>query len=299
MKDITTIIIRLTLACILAGVVMGLTFIFTSNAKKHNEHVKEQKVMASLLGYSKNQPMPASMAMHEVYRYVITKGEDLTVGYLVPLQGQGFTFISIDLDGRFLSATPVEIRPELVIDEDERHKAIATTLDLDPQFLRYADKTIIVTDQGRRQAYLLTGAFPGFKTFISVMLALDPSFTILGLEILEHEEDPGLGGEIVQNYFKNQFTGKPFTAIKRLEVTKTPLPDEYRQALEAEKSGISKKELTAIQEQYKDHDIYALTGATISSAAVTRGTKGIVRKFAYRIAILDQVVQEQNIAVPF
>ena len=42
------------------------------------------------------------------------------------------------------------------------------------------------------------------------MLALDPQFSLLGLEILEHEEDPGLGAEIEQDYFRNQFKGKSF-----------------------------------------------------------------------------------------
>ncbi|MEN8256810.1 MAG: FMN-binding protein [Thermodesulfobacteriota bacterium] len=298
MKNIITIIIRLTLSCILAGAVMGTTYIFTSNAKKHNEHVNEQKVMYGLLGYNKDKPAPETTVMHEVYRYVVTEGEALTLGYLVPLQEHGFSFITIDLDGKFLASTPVEVSHELVIDGTERNKIIAATLGTEKS-LRYADKTIIVTDNGKRQAYLLPGAFPGFKTFISVMLALDPSFTILGLEVMEHEEDPGLGGEIIQDYFKNQFKGKPFEVLNKLDVVKTPIPADYLKALEAKKSGMSKADVAAIQEQYKDKDIYALTGATISSRAVTSGAKGIVKKFAYRISILDNVLQEQQIAVPF
>lgn len=299
MKNIITIIIRLTLSCILAGAVMGTTYIFTSNAKKHNEHANEQRVMLGLLGYSKDNPAPESMAIHEVYRYVVTKGDALSLGYLVPQQDDlGFTFVTIDLDGKFMANTPVDISHELVIEEKERAKAISAALTPENS-LRYADKTIVVTDNGKRQAYLLPGAFPGFKTFITVMLALDPSFTILGIEVMEHEEDPGLGGEIIQDYFKNQFKSKPFAALKKLDVVKTPIPAEYLKALEAKKSGMSKADVAAIQEQYKDKDIYALTGATISSRAVTSGAKAIVKKFAYRISILDNVLQEQQIAVPF
>ncbi|PIE63847.1 MAG: FMN-binding protein, partial [Desulfobacterales bacterium] len=66
MKDILTIIFRLTLSCLLAAAVMGTCFVFTNNAKKHNEHVKEQEVRYQLLGYSKTNPPPASMAMHEM-----------------------------------------------------------------------------------------------------------------------------------------------------------------------------------------------------------------------------------------
>ncbi|MBU0680608.1 MAG: FMN-binding protein [Proteobacteria bacterium] len=298
MKNILTIVIRLTLSCILAGTVMGTTYVFTSNAKKHNEHVNEQKVMLSLLGYTKDKPAPDSMAMHEVYRYVVTEGDVLSLGYLVPEQGHVFTFVTIDLNGTFLATMPVDISHDLVIDDNERAKAITTALGAGKS-LRYADKTIVVTDNGQRMAYLLPGAFPGFKTFISVMLALDPSFTILGLEIMEHEEDPGLGGEIVQDYFKNQFKGKPFAVLKKLKVAKTPIPAEYLKALEAKKSGMTAADVATIQEQYKDKDIYALTGATISSRSVTNGAKAIVKKFAYRISILDGVLKEQQIAVPF
>lgn len=298
MKNIITIIIRLTLSCILAGIVMGITLIFTSNAKKHNEHANEQKTMFSLLGYSKANPVPETSAIHQAYRYVVTEGETLSLGYLVPLIDKNFTFITIDLDGTFLASTPVDISHALVIEEKERSKVISAALGAGKS-LRYADKTIIVTDKGRRVAYLLPGAFPGFKTFISVMLALDPSFTILGLEIMEHEEDPGLGGEIEQDYFKNQFKGKSFTTLKKLEVVKTPLPTDYLKALESIKSGMSEEDVADIREMYMDKDIYALTGATISSVAVTNGTKAIVKKFAYRISILDNVLKEQQIAVPF
>jgi electron transport complex protein RnfG len=298
MKEIITIIVRLTLACIMAGLVMGTTYIFTSNAKKHNEHVHEQEVMAGLLGYNKAHPKPESVAMHAVYRYVVSEGEVLRLGYLLPLADQGFTFVTMALDGTFLAATPVTISRDLAIDDNERRKAIAAGLG-SGQDLRYADKTIVVTDNGRRTAYLLPGAFPGFKTFISVMLALDPSFTILGLEVMEHEEDPGLGGEISQDYFKNQFMGKPFAVLKKLDVVKTPLPADYLRALEAAKSGLGRAEVESIQQQYQDKDIYALTGATISSRAVTNGTKAMVKKFAYRISILDAVLHEQQIAVPF
>ena len=45
MKNIFTIIIRLTLSCLVAAFVMGLFFVLTSKAKKHNEHVNEEKTM--------------------------------------------------------------------------------------------------------------------------------------------------------------------------------------------------------------------------------------------------------------
>ena len=298
MKDILTIIFRLTVACLLAGLVMGTAFIATNKAKKHNIHVNEQKVMLSLLGFSAQNPAPDSVAMHEMYRYLVGEGEELTMGYLLPLQDGTFSFVTIDLAGTFVAQTPVTISPEKAVEEGERTQAVGAAIGAD-KLLRYADQTIVVTDNGKRMAYLLPGRFPGFKTFIGAMLALDQDFTIRGLEIMEHEEDPGLGAEIDQEYFKNQFKGKPLETVKKLEVVKTPLPEEYLKALEAGKSGLGAEEVARIQEQYQDDDIYALTGATISSSAVTNGVKAMVKKFAYRLAILDRVLAEQHIATPF
>jgi electron transport complex protein RnfG len=298
MKDILTIIFRLTVACLLAGLVMGTVFIATNKAKKHNIHVNEQKVMLSLLGFSEKNPAPESVAMHEVYRYLVGEGEALAMGYLLPLRDGSFSFVTIDLAGGFVAQTPVALAAEKAAEAGDRTQAIAAAIGAD-KGLRYADQTIVVTNDNKRTAYLLPGRFPGFKTFIGAILALDRNFSILGLEIMEHEEDPGLGAEIDQEYFKNQFKGKPLETVKKLEVVKTPLPEEYLQALEAEKSGLGAEEVARIQEQYQDNDIYALTGATISSRSVTNGVKAMVKKFAYRLAILDRVLVEQHIATPF
>ncbi len=298
MKDIITIIVRLTVSCIMAGVVMGATFIITSDAKKQNEYKNEQKVSYSLLGYDVSEGIPAEIKLHEVFRYVVTTGDDLSVGYLLPTghgEHGGFTFIAINLDGSFSDQYPVDIAHENVREQEDRDLAILTALGNGKE-VRYADQTIIATKGDQRTAYLLSGKFPGFKTFIHVMLALDPDFTVLGLEIMEHEEDPGLGAEIKEDYFKNQFIGKSFETIKHLGVDKIPLPNEYTAALEGQ---ISPKEVLLVQQTYKDKNIYALTGATISSTSVTNGVKGIAKKFAYRIDILDAVIEQENITVPF
>ena len=42
MKNILTIILRLTVSCLIAGLVMGMTFVFTNKAKKKNEQAREE-----------------------------------------------------------------------------------------------------------------------------------------------------------------------------------------------------------------------------------------------------------------
>jgi electron transport complex protein RnfG len=298
MKNMITIVVRLTLSCLLAATVMGLCFIFTSNAKKHNEHVKEQQVMYSLLGYKGDAKAPDSLALHEIYRYVISSSEKQTIGYLVPQQQgaeQNFLFVNIDLNGSLIETKPIKLSEIEALEPEARNKAVVAAVGPGYQVI-FADQTVVVTDNGKRVGYLLGGKFQGFKTFVNVMLAVDPTFSMIGLEILEHEEDPGLGAEIEQDYFKNQFKGKPFEALKKIDVVKAPIPADYLKALNGK---VSEEDILKFREQYKDKDIYALTGATISTKAVADGVKNIVKKFAYRVDVLDKVLKEQQLAVSF
>ena len=299
MKMILTIIFRLTVSCLIAGTIMGMTFVFTNKAKKANELAREEKVVYSLLGFSKENPIPDSMGIHEIFRYVVTEGDQQSIGYLVPQgdhgEGAGLSFVRISLDGSFMDRTEVVLGEEEVRDQGLRDAAVQAALGAGRQ-VRFADQTIVVTDRGERTAYLLHGKFPGFKTNIAIMLALDPSYSIIGLEVMEHEEDPGLGAEIEQDYFKRQFTLKPFDKIKTIEVVKEPMPAEYVDALQGR---IEEQAAYKIMQEYSNQDIYALTGATISSDAVSSGVKGMTKKFAYRLDILDNVLEQQGIGVPF
>ena len=298
MKDIFSIIFRLTVSCLLAAVVMGTAFVVTNKAKKHNEHVREDQTVYSLLGYGKDKAAPASLGLHPIYRYVVTEGEKQEIGYLLSTKAENkeaYVLVLLDLEGRMTSKKLVEIDEEKAKEREDRDKAVQKTVGAG-KTSRFADHTIVVTDNDKRVAYLLGGKFPGFKTYISVMVATDPAFGMLGLEVLEHEEDPGLGAEIEKNYFKKQFIGKPFSALKELKVVKAPQPAEYSQALDGD---LTKADIKAVVDRYKDKDIYALTGATISSRMTTDGVKGMVKKFAYRIDILDKVLKEQQIAVSF
>ncbi len=298
MKDILNIVLRLTLSCILAAMVMGGTYVLTNKAKTHNEHVNEQNVRYVLLGYGDENPPPASVSLHVIYRYILTGPAGKSIGYLLPLKGDAeasHALVVIDLDGYFVETQAVQITPEKAAGKSERNKLVDAVLG-NNRTAHFVDQVIVATDDGERVAYLLGGRFQGFKTFVSVMLSLNPEFTVMGLEILEHEEDPGLGAEIERDYFRNQFKDKSYELLQNLSVVKKPLPDEYYKVLEGKIDGQAAGELLA---QYRDKDIYAITGATISSNAVLQGVKGIVRKFVYRLSVLDKVIKEQQLTVAF
>jgi electron transport complex protein RnfG len=283
---------------------MGSVFTVTDKAKKHNEHQNVQNTMLQLLGYGKANPAPSDLKFYSIYRYIVEEGEEKYLGYMTPLgggNGESYALLLVTLDGKFVDKYRLDISPGDALEEPNRETALEAVLKLSKRF-NYADATIIAKLGEKRLAYLLPGAFPGYKTFIHVMLALDPDYRILGLEITEHEEDPGLGAEIEEEYFKNQFKGKTFEKVKALEVVREPLPEEYRMYLEKkkwDKGAFTNEEIESIRSKYRDQDIYALTGATISSEAVTNGVRGIIKRFAYRVEILDAVISEQEIPVAF
>ncbi|MDD2629673.1 MAG: RnfABCDGE type electron transport complex subunit G [Limnochordia bacterium] len=91
-------------------------------------------------------------------------------------------------------------------------------------------------------AFVVTG--PGFQGGIKVLIGMElPGCTIGGVRVLEHVETPGLGARIEEDWFTEQFIGK-------------------------DASGKLDKEIDTI------------TGATISSKAVTN----IVNDYVYKIA---------------
>ena len=301
MKQILRITIGLIISCLAAGTIMGSAYVFTAKAKKHNEHQKEQDTMLGLLGYGKGKPAPSALKLSSIYRYVIDEKGSKYLGYMFPVKkgnDPGYGLLVITLEGKFHAYHELKITAEQILEAPEREKAMAAALKGTAGFV-YANETVAASMDGKRVAYLLPGHFQGFKTFIKVILAVDPGYNILGLEIMEHEEDPGLGGDIVQDFFKNQFKGKPYQKLKQLEVLKEPLPEEYRKALEVKKGAMSQEELQRLRAKYQGSDIYALTGATISSKAVTDGVKGMVKRFAYRVEVLERVVQSQKIPAAF
>ena len=146
MKEIITIVIRLTVSCLVAGLVMGSFFILTSKAKKHNAHVNEEKVIYSLLGYQNSAKVPESMKLYDLYRYVVSGPDGKFIGYLIPTgngKEAGHLFVSLDLSGNLADQKQVSIKSEEAMDEENRDKAIVAALGSGKDIL-LADKTIIV-----------------------------------------------------------------------------------------------------------------------------------------------------------
>ncbi|HMK37542.1 MAG TPA: FMN-binding protein [Desulfomonilaceae bacterium] len=301
MKEIIKITLSLTAICVAAALILGAVFAKTDHARKENEEKRNKELVQGLLGYGASAKAPENLKVYSVYRYVISEGKTLTLGYLVPLKDKKHALVQVDLSGKPGKVTQVDADETKLGERDTRDAAINGVLPKGAQ-ATYAETFHVADMDGKRFGYVVEGTTQGFKTFVELMVSLEPDFTIKGVGIKKSEEDPGLGDEIKKDFFKNQFVGKTAELLKTLKVVKEPLPTDYLPALEpalAKRDKLSPDQVAKIKEKHVKDDIYALTGATISSRAVTNGVKDIVRKFVYRLDILTDALKKENVQVVF
>lgn len=100
----------------------------------------------------------------------------------------------------------------------------------------------IARDKSTKQikGYTFTAAKAGYSGAVKTMAAVDTTFTIINIDVIQQTETPGLGTNATKPYFTGQFTGK---TLEQLAV---------------DKDGGA---------------IKALTGATITSRAITGSLK--------------------------
>ncbi|HEY6011178.1 MAG TPA: FMN-binding protein [Nitrospirota bacterium] len=95
-------------------------------------------------------------------------------------------------------------------------------------------------------AYIASTAGKGYSSFISMLVSLGPDMKIRDLKILGMNETPGLGDQVLEKSFIEQFKGKSLSQIVLIK-------------------GETKENIAAI------------SGATISSRGVTNGVKDAVQ----------------------
>jgi electron transport complex protein RnfG len=302
MKEIFKITASLTGVCLAAALILGAVYTQTEHARKEIEKRQREQIIKGLLGFGHGKKAPADFTVLPVFRYVLKNPKaGLILGYVVPVKDEKFALVTIDLSGKPLKAYPLKADAAELGEQASRDIAVSAAL---PKGFHatYADAFYVSDLGGKRHGYVLPGVTQGFKTFIKLMVSLDKNFTVTGVAITESEEDPGLGAEIVQDYFKNQFIGKTVQILKTLKVIKKPIPNEYLDVLvpvKAKEAHLSPEKIKEIEKKHVKDNIYALTGATISSRAVTRGVKSTVRKFVYRFNILKKAIEQEKVRPAF
>lgn len=158
-----------------------------------------------------------------------------------------------------------------------------------PAGLEPLGRMFVARENGSLAGFVLEGESRGYKNRIRFFVALDSSLAVQGVRVLEHEEDPGLGAEIATPVFRAQFTGRTPDEIAAIGVTRDPMPEDWHAALAAYAASTGAEapaEWRTLVERERGKPIYAITGATISSRALTRGVKGAVDHFRRRWSLL-------------
>lgn len=107
-----------------------------------------------------------------------------------------------------------------------------------------------INEEGNIIGYSFTADGPGYQANIKMMVGLQTDLSKLnGMKVLEQLETPGLGNFIEDDFFQDQFKGLEFRP--KIEYIKNRKPE-------------------------KPNQIQALTGATISSKAVTKNINNVI-----------------------
>jgi electron transport complex protein RnfG len=147
--------------------------------------------------------------------------------------------------GTYAVTAPVAAKERVV----QKNKAMKELVTDAQEFKPIEGKTdwYAAVKDGKVIAYVVPAESKGYGGAIKMVTAVSPEGSSLGYKILSHNETPGLGDNATQPKFIKQFIGKK---AEQLEVVKVPT----------------------------DKNIQALTGATITSRAVTKGIKEAVEE---------------------
>lgn len=277
-REMVRIALGLTLVCLLASIILGGFYLWTEPAKARNIAAREELLIRQLLS------LPETATIREVRRYLLWRGTELEAFYLgdrrlLQLDASGDLIATMEVPAEVADspgdgAKDAWVRERAAIGEEDE--------------VRYVGRFFAGYQGERNVGYVIEGETIGFKTWIRFFLAVDADYGLRGIEVTEHEEDPGLGAEITEPYFKHQYSGRSFDDIAAIEVTKDPLPREWRSALEALGEGDLDRWLQQHADALAAHpDIHAITGATISSVAVTKGVKRALRNFRKRMDLVE------------
>ena len=286
--NIFKITMNLTLICLVSGLLLGFVYIITAELKEENIKLSHENKIAELIveaGFFKEDEKNKCL-ISSIYRYIFSdKDNEQYISYLLPILKENkveYIYFITDVyykknymkNYKCLDNIEASIRNEQVynLSNELLNK---DSKEINHDSFSFADKYLVILDNTSNniKGYLLPSKKLGFKNIINMTIAINNDFSIAGLSIGENEEDPGLGKEIEKSYFKDQFKGK---YIESLKVIKDPCTEDDKKKY-----------------------IYAITGATISSRAVTQGVKLTLMNFSNRIIKIQDGISKLGLTPLF
>lgn len=251
-NDSFRIALSMTGACAIGAAILGGVYVGTDRYRQAADLRAEREAVVSLLSLAADDPVLEVRQLLDVPNRLVV--------YRTPEKDLAFTF-----EG--LPAQPVAGAP-----------------------LASAGRLFIARGpEGAPRGFVVEDQIQGYKTKIRFFVALDAAFEVAGVRVVAHEEDPGLGAEIATGWFQAQYAGRAAKSLPALDVTKDPMPEDWRNALLL-RGKTPRTEWNAahgtLLDREKERPIYAVTGATISSRALTNGVRIAVDHFERRWRLL-------------
>ena len=262
----------MTVVCAIAGAVLGAAFVATHRYREVAERRAERHAILDLL------QLDTSATVLEIRQFLSpSRGE--VIYRTAPLGGATRREIVFGLDGRLVAAGSVASSAGARREHDDRDSR-----DLVPLGRMFA-----ASRRDIPAGFVVEGESRGYKNRIRFFVALTSGFDVAGVRVVEHEEDPGLGAEIATPAFQGQYVGRAGANLEALTVTKDPMPEDWRAALATfgrTPAAAWGERHAALVARERAKPIYAVTGATISSRALTDGVRETVDHFRRRWELL-------------
>jgi electron transport complex protein RnfG len=128
---------------------------------------------------------------------------------------------------------------------------------------------------GELVGYALSGKKQGYQSCLKVLVGVDRAGVIQGVKVLEQAETPGLGARLDEVLIHETLWGRIAAVVgKRRGAGEKPRPwfqEQYR--------GLTTDELVVLRPAQGGKGIHAMTGATITSRALTGAVRESVEGF--------------------
>ncbi len=272
----------MTLVCALGAAVLGGVYVGTERYARAAEQRGERGAIVELLG------LDSTAAVLEVSQFLLpARGQVIYEAREFAAEGPPVRRLVFALDGRLISnegGAPADA---------DTPTGGAASGGAHREKPRPLGRLFVASRGGEPLGFVVEGSARGYKNRIRFLVGLDRGFTITGVRVVEHEEDPGLGAEIATRAFGGQFIGRDGGDLGALNVTRDPMPEDWRMAL-AQLARVPptrwRESHAALMARERAKAIYAVTGATISSRALTDGLKSTVDHFRRRWTLLQPLL---------
>jgi Na+-translocating ferredoxin:NAD+ oxidoreductase subunit G len=259
--EIVRIVLSMSLACLVGAAVLGLVYLGTDRYRRASAAATERGAVRDMLG------LDEGARLLEVRQY-LAPGARQVVYLAAPFGATSGTAreVVFTLDGALAG---------------ERDVPVAAPPGRERTPL---GRMFVASREGRPAGFVVQGETQGYKAPIRLFVAMKPDFEIVDMRIIETTDDPGLGAEVAQPWFREQYVGRTAEELAGLDVTKDPMPEDWKAALVAlaKRAPDGPARHGALLERERRKPIYAVTGATISSRAVTEGVRKTVDHFRRR-----------------